>query len=171
MNHEFQEALCAKACQGQIDYEAFVSYYADVSATLPSQKEEYFVDLVVNTWALTSSTNYVSAERLDQLTQTLYEKVRQKTLVKEDEAKSLGKAFRYFDLHDKGVVNQAQFKQTLEKFGCSFKESELQALFDQHSTAGNGLLAYDEFCNMFATMGSGNNPNVNPVFNLARTLP
>lgn len=70
------QALCAKASNGQISYDAFLCYYHDVSATLPSQKEEYFVDLVVNTWALTSSTNYVSAERLDKLTQTLYEKVR-----------------------------------------------------------------------------------------------
>jgi Ca2+-binding EF-hand superfamily protein len=35
----------------------------------------------------------------------------------------------------------------------------------------NGLLAYDEFCNVFATMGSGNNPNVNPVFKLMRSVP
>jgi len=32
-------------------------------------------------------------------------------------------------------------------------------------------MAYDEFCNLFATMGSGNNPNVNPVFKLRREIP
>jgi hypothetical protein len=32
-----------------------MGYYSDVSATLPSHKEEYFIDLVVKTWGLTSS--------------------------------------------------------------------------------------------------------------------
>lgn len=32
-------------------------------------------------------------------------------------------------------------------------------------------MAYDEFCNLFALMGSGNNPNVNPVFKLRREVP
>lgn len=30
---------------------------------------------------------------------------------------------------------------------------------------------YDEFCGNFARMGSGNNPNVNPVFQLSREVP
>lgn len=147
-----------------------MDYYNDVSATLPAQKEEYFVDLVVNTWALTSSALYVSPERLEQLEHTLYEKVRQKTLVKEDEAKTLSKAFKYFDINDTGVVNSKQFEQTLEKFGCIFKPSEIQALFQKYDN-GKHKLAYDEFCNVFATMGSGNNPNVNPVFRMQRQCP
>ena len=32
-------------------------------------------------------------------------------------------------------------------------------------------MAYDEFCNLFAKMGSGDNPNVNPVFKLRREIP
>lgn len=100
----------AKTSTGCVDYPAFLDYYNDVSATLPAQKEEYFVDLVVNTWALTSSALYVSPERLEQLEHTLYEKIRQKTLVKEDEAKTLYKAFKYFDLNDTGVVDSKQFE-------------------------------------------------------------
>ena len=82
-----------------------MDYYQDVSATLPNQKEEYFIDLVVKTWGLTSSQSYVSNDRLDKLESILYEKIRQKTQVKEDEAKTLLKAFKYFDLADTGVVS------------------------------------------------------------------
>ena len=34
-----------------------------------------------------------------------------------------------------------------------------------------GKLTYDEFCGMVAQMGAGTNPNVNPVFEIARQPP
>jgi len=37
----------------------------DVNATLPKEKEEYFVELVLQTWGITSGANYVSQERLN----------------------------------------------------------------------------------------------------------
>lgn len=54
----------------------FLEYYADVNATLPKEKEDYFVDILLSTWGITSSVNYVSAERLAYLKSTLYEKIR-----------------------------------------------------------------------------------------------
>lgn len=53
-----------------------MDFYADVNATLPTEKEEYFVDLVLSTWGITSGSDYVSPERLDELEKTLYEKIR-----------------------------------------------------------------------------------------------
>jgi len=54
----------------------FLDYYADVNATLPSEKEEYFTDLVLKTWGITTSDSYVSPERIADLEIILYEKIR-----------------------------------------------------------------------------------------------
>jgi len=112
----------------------FLEYYADVNATLPKEKEEYFVDIILSTWGITSSVDYVSPERLADLEVILYEKIRQKTFTKEDEGKTAYKAFKYFDLVEKGVVAIQQFKQTLDKFGCVFTDKEIQALFNKFDT-------------------------------------
>jgi len=42
----------------------------------------------LSTWGITSSIDYVSTERLTELENIIYEKIRQKTLTKEDEAKT-----------------------------------------------------------------------------------
>jgi Ca2+-binding EF-hand superfamily protein len=39
-------------------------------------------------------------------------------------------------------------------------------LFKKHDKSGDGKLDYEEFSALFALKGSGNNPNVNPVFGL-----
>lgn len=59
----------------------------------------------------------------------------------------------------------------MEAFGCSFKDIELKALFDKFDSDQSGKLDYVEFSNFFARMGSGNNPNVNPVFGMQREPP
>jgi len=148
-----------------------LEYYADVNAALPHEKEEYFVDLVLKTWGITTSFNYVSPERIADLELILYEKIRQKTFGQNDEGKTVKKAFHYFDLEDKGVITQDQFTKALDKFGCVFNQWEIQALFKKYDKDNLGKLPYDEFCALFATMGSGLNPNVNPVFQLSREAP
>ena len=47
----------------------------------------------------------------------------------------------------------------------------MEALFGKYDANQNGKLDYEEFANFFATKGSGNNPNVNPVFGLTREPP
>ena len=54
----------------------FLEYYADVNATLPNEKEEYFIGLLLKTWAIISVDDYVSPERLADLEMILYEKIR-----------------------------------------------------------------------------------------------
>lgn len=88
----------------------FLEYYADVNATLPHEKEEYFVEIILNTWGITSSVDYVSPERLADLEIILYEKIRQKTFTKEDEGKTVYRAFKYFDMAEKGVIDISQFR-------------------------------------------------------------
>jgi len=47
----------------------------------------------------------------------------------------------------------------------------MDALFKKYDANENGKLDYEEFASAFARMGSGNNPNVNPVFGLTREPP
>ncbi|EGR28430.1 hypothetical protein IMG5_175680 [Ichthyophthirius multifiliis] len=169
---EFINAISKKSLDGQnIIENDFLEYYADVNATLPQEKEEYFVDIVLNTWGITSSIDYVSTERLNDLELILYEKIRQKTSTKNDEGKTLQSAFKYFDLQSRGVIDIHQFKQTLEKFGCVFTDKEIHALFNKYDTTHSGKICYDEFSSIFATLGSQNNANVKPIFDLERQPP
>lgn len=148
-----------------------MEYYADMNATLPSDKEEYFVDVILQTWGITSGADYVSPERLADLEIILYEKIRQKTQTKEDEGKTAKKAFKYFDLFDKGVIDITQFKAGLEKFGCVFSEKEISALFNKYDKDKSGKICFDEFSALFATIGSGNVVVTNPVFEMSRKKP
>jgi Ca2+-binding EF-hand superfamily protein len=52
---EFVETLGKFQSAGLINEQAFIQYYADVNATLPAEKDDYFVDLVLKTWGLSSS--------------------------------------------------------------------------------------------------------------------
>jgi hypothetical protein len=52
-----------------------------------------------------------------------------------------------------------------------FSEAEMSAIFTKYDSNANGKLDYEEFAMFFANKGSGNNPNVNPVFGISREPP
>lgn len=89
----------------------------------------------------------------------------------EDEGETVLRAFRYFDLNNTGRVNQQSFYQALNKFGCVFQMHELMALFSKYDKNNTGTLNYKEFSQVFALMGSGKNPNYNPVFSILQAPP
>ena len=47
----------------------------------------------------------------------------------------------------------------------------MNSLFSKFDTQGKGKMDYEEFASYFARKGSGNNPNVNPVFGINREPP
>lgn len=112
----------------------------------------------------------MSPERIADLEALLFEKIRQKTLEKEDEGKTIRRTFKYFDIYEKGVVDLNQFSQALSKFGCVFSEAERAALFQKYDKDKSGKINYDEFCNMVAFMGSAS-ANINPVFEISKKPP
>jgi calcyphosin len=62
---EFINAITKRSRDGQnVTEDEFVNYYADVNATLPHEKEDYFQDVVISTWGITSGIDYVSPETL-----------------------------------------------------------------------------------------------------------
>lgn len=70
-----------------------------------------------------------------------------------------------------GTIEPEEFRKALETLGCTFKDFELDAIFRKYDANSNGKLDYEEFASFFARKGSGNNPNVNPVFGLSREPP
>jgi hypothetical protein len=92
---------------GFINEEGFIQYYADVNATLPSEKDDYFVELVLKTWDLNANKGghgAVTAERLAELENTVFEKIRQRTHGADDEGKTAKKIFKHFDLDGFGTI-------------------------------------------------------------------
>ena len=171
MYNDFISCLGAKARGGVVTESDFIDYYSDINACLPAEKDDYFVDLVLKTWGLTAEKVYVSSQRLIELEDIIFEKVRQRTHGADDEGKTIRKIFRHFDLDGFGTIEPHEFKKALETLGCIFKEHEIDALFKKYDANSNGKLDYEEFGNFFARKGSGNNPNVNPVFGLTREPP
>jgi Ca2+-binding EF-hand superfamily protein len=126
---------------------------------------------VLKSWGLSVEKVHVSAARIAELEDIIFEKVRQKTHGADDEGKTVKKIFRHFDLDGFGTIEPDEFKKALETLGCLFKDHEIDALFRKYDSNSNGKLDYEEFASFFARKGSGNNPNVNPVFGVTREPP
>jgi len=129
------------------------------------------VELVLKTWGLDSSRSTVTAERLAEIENIVFEKIRQRTHGADDEGKTTKKIFKHFDLEGFATIQPAEFKKALETLGCVFKDHEIEALFRKFDANGNGKLDYIEFASFIARKGTGNNPNVNPVFGVTREAP
>mmetsp|Transcript_7866 Transcript_7866/g.8924 ORF Transcript_7866/g.8924 Transcript_7866/m.8924 type:complete len:254 (+) Transcript_7866:10-771(+) len=108
---EFEAGLSLRADGDVVSEAAFLEFYADVSACLPAEKDEYFVDMVLDTWGL------VSTQRVSELEDILYEKVRQRTHGADDEGKTAARVFRHFDKDESGSVSFEEFNQVLEAYG------------------------------------------------------
>lgn len=65
-----------RAQGGYVSEQAFLEYYADINATLPAEKDDYFVDLVLKTWGLNTDKVFVSPARITEIEDIIFEKVR-----------------------------------------------------------------------------------------------
>ena len=169
--NDFVTIVGAKCTDGSITCDGFCSYYSDINAVMPNENENYFVDMIIKTWGLDSDKAAVSPSRLAELEDIIFEKIRQRTHGAEDEGRTVKKMFKFFDTDGLGTITPLEFKKALETIGCTFKDHEMAAIFRSHDANGNGRLDYEEFANMFAIRGSGNNPNVNPSFGITREPP
>lgn len=170
---DFIACMGAK-CQGLFVTEAgFLDYYADINATLPAEKDDYFVELILRTWGLSAdaAASFITPQRIAEIEGIIFEKIRQKTHGADDEGKTIQRIFRHFDLDGYGTLEFNEFKKALETLGCLFSTAEMQGIFKKYDSNGNGKLDYEEFSMFFAHKGSGNNPNVNPVFGISREPP
>lgn len=164
--------LIQEKCQGgQVSEEAFCGFYADCNAVTPVEKENYFITCLLKVWGLEGTAVTVSASRLAEIEDVIFEKIRQRTHGADDEGKTVRKIFRHWDLDGFGTIEFSEFTKALESMGCAFPEFEQRALFAKYDKDGNNKLDYEEFSAWFAIRGSGNNPNVNNVFGIKREPP
>lgn len=138
---------------------------------MPAEKSDYFIQVVLKSWGLDSDVKSVNPHKLAQLQLQVFEKVRQRTHGADDEGKTLKKIMKHFDVEGYGTIGPKQFRQALETLGCTFADHEIDALFAKFDANGNGKVDYEEMASAFALHGSGNNPNVNPVFGVEREPP
>ena len=169
--NDFVQLIAEKSAGGNISEQAFMDYYADCNAVTPVDKESYFITTVMKTWGLEGTAVTVNEARLAEIEDVVFEKVRQRTHGADDEGKTVRKIFRHFDLDGFGTIEFSEFTRALESMGCTFPEYEQRALFAKYDRDGNNKLDYEEFSAWFAIRGSGNNPNVNPVFGVTREPP
>ena len=109
---EYEDAIRRRSADARnLTQSEFVEYYLDANACIPYEREEFFVDLLINTFRLMD--NRVTIDRLKEMEVTVYEKVRQKTIMKKDEGDKAKGSFRFFDMEDKGIVDYKRFVQTL----------------------------------------------------------
>lgn len=171
VEQEFCAGIESYVKDGQVDCEGFCNFYLDFNCVLPWEKDTYFSQAVTESWGLCADKSAVPAARLAELESVIFEKIRQRTHGADDEGKTVKRFFKHFDLHGRGVINAAEFKNALESIGCTFKANELNAIFSKYDTNASGYLDFEEFAGMYALRGTGNNPNVNPVFGLVREAP
>ena len=164
---EFQAALARYSSQGKLSEDGFLTYYSSLSATIPAENDEYFIALLVGCWAINSSKDYISPQRLEAIEDTFYEKIRQKTKPSEDEGKVLIRLFRFFDTNGSGTVGMREFQGALERLGCTFTQAEVTALFNKYNPTGTGKILYENLSSVFAIKGAGNNSQ----FTSARDVP
>eukprot|EP00743_Colponemidia_sp_Colp-15_P002436 GILK01002640.1.p1 GENE.GILK01002640.1~~GILK01002640.1.p1 ORF type:complete len:539 (-),score=79.70 GILK01002640.1:115-1674(-) len=126
----------------------FIELYTDISASVPSHQEKYFEELLLGVWDLKDTVRF-SDQTVSDIELLLAEKIRQRTHGAEDEAKSLLKSFKFFDLNNRGSIGFKPFCQALAKFGMAHHEAELRVLFDQFDFDHSGLVVYEDFVNAF----------------------
>ena len=161
-------ASLSKYAQGErVSEDGFLAYYASLSATVPKENDEYFVSLLAGCWGINSGRDYVNAQRLAQIDDIFYEKIRQKTKSTEDEGKVMIRLFRFFDTDCSGGISLNEFKAALERLGCTFQDHEVSALFSKYNASGNGRLIYEELSPLFASRSAVDNNQ----FNSAREVP
>ena len=66
-----------------------------------------------------------------------FEKVRQRTLTKENESKTILNTFKYYDFEKVGHINLECFTDVLKYYGCFFNRNELLALFNRYDLNAN----------------------------------
>ena len=61
---DFVTLMGEKAPGGTVSEEGFISYYADCNAVLPSDRESYFIEIILKTWGIQGGAEAVSANRV-----------------------------------------------------------------------------------------------------------
>ena len=76
-----------------------------------------------------------------------------------DQATFLNKTFKFFDIQNKGGVNQDQFKRAIEKLGVVVPDNaNMDTIFGFYDRSGDGIIDFKEFTAIFISGGSDGQP-------------
>ena len=153
--NEFNNGVLRYSQNGRVAEDGFLAYYASLSATVPAENDDYFISLLSGCWGINSSSDYVSPQRIAQIEDLFYEKIRQKTKSTEDEGKVMIRLFRFFDTDASGSISLNEFSSALERLGCTFSPTEIRALFSKYNVSSNGKMIYEELSPIFASKSAG----------------
>jgi Ca2+-binding EF-hand superfamily protein len=159
-----------------------------VNATIPSDMNSYFIELIAGCWNIMSSEfetalEYKQEDKAEQdeeaeeaakiafLEDTLSEKLRQRTKTKEDEGKAMMRAIRYVDTSNTGAINLKQFTDMLRNLGCFLLPENTKKLFRKFADESSETICAEKMANYFALKNTGENPNVVPKFKVAAEPP
>ena len=74
--NDFVTIMSAAAQDGQVSEDGFIGYYADCNAVTPVDKENYFIQTILKTWGLEGTAVTVNAQRLAEIEDIIFEKIR-----------------------------------------------------------------------------------------------
>lgn len=112
----------------------------------------------------------ISSERVLDIENRIFEKIRQLTVDKENEGTTLRRRFNAIDKFNLGIIDFSQFRQVMHELGFCFSDEELRAVFHKFS-GGSEKLLYSEVCEYFKDLGVGVPPNLNPAYTIYRKHP
>lgn len=67
----------------------------------------------------------------------------------DDYLDEVNSAFKFFDLNNDGKITLVEFKNILLNFGGEFTETEVELMFGELDTLGNGFIKYAEFIELW----------------------
>ena len=102
--NDFCQLMGAHQKNGQVCEEGFLNYYTDVNAVLPSERDSYFIDMIIKTWNINANVACVPEARIAEIEDIIFEKIRQRTHGADDEGKTVRRIFKHFDLNGNGTI-------------------------------------------------------------------
>lgn len=112
----------------------------------------------------------ISSERILDIENRIFEKIRQVTTDTENEGTTLRRRFGAIDKFNLGIVDFSQFKKVMHELGFCFPDEELLAIFHKFN-GGADKLVYSELCDYFKDLGVGIPQNLNPAYTIYRKHP
>lgn len=127
---------------GKITRQEFRDYYADLAASVPSEK--YFYRMIEQAWGIADE----SVEDVDVVVKDLVAKIRQRLMTlsnNQQEEYKLKTIFEEYDTNQSGMITMDELTAMVAKLGISMERRYIQALLRKLDSNGSGAVEFNEF--------------------------
>eukprot|EP00753_Platysulcus_tardus_P007663 PLAT15357.1.p2 GENE.PLAT15357.1~~PLAT15357.1.p2 ORF type:complete len:300 (-),score=129.53 PLAT15357.1:102-1001(-) len=132
---------------GAVTKEEFLSYYADLSSTCPT--EDYFVEMMQSAWMIDEDDldgpSLETVDKLDTFEAMMRAKIEEKRKPSESEELAMRRFFKHFDTDESGVVTVNEFQAALLRLGIPLERRQTMAFFVRYDPDNTGAIDYTEF--------------------------